>query len=452
MSKPRHSGWLKFVEPLDEITPSALAGPGVSRPTATTAEGGSPVWASTDSNAWRSASRAAGGPSSTQLGVSHRSSTRNRPKPSRTVALVAVPPMSRPTTTPGVTRDAEDMTTSLGATGRPTAGRPAGSLAGRPRRSQPRLAGDDTARPTIGSNGRYGLTSAETLVLRRSALYRSANGSSCHSWTICQQVPQSVTWAGAAEAPEEPAVWRATAATRAAAAAISARTSFTGSPGRCGSRADITGNERRQDATCCPVQAIHGRAVPLAIKVTERAYAPIFGGRCPVPDIGSVSCRVTRPVFASPQRPGLVSGCRDPCLGRADARLSSRLGFHLALSPSRSGVRCRGAGPPAGAQAPGRCVVAGYGRACPRPAGPDLDVAGRGGVAVTRVVLRCPGSPGRIGSLRTRAESGSRWRWRSSALTVCRSPSIARCWPTPTPTSTSWPESSTFPGRTSTRR
>ena len=62
MSKPRHSGWLKFVEPLDEITPSALAGPGVSRPTATTAPGGSPVCASTASNAWRSASRVAAGP------------------------------------------------------------------------------------------------------------------------------------------------------------------------------------------------------------------------------------------------------------------------------------------------------------------------------------------------------------------------------------------------------
>ena len=137
------------------------------------------------------------------------------------------------------------------------------------------------------------------------------------------------------------------------------------------------------------------------------------------------------------------SGLR-PLPRRADARMSSRPGFHLALSPSRSGVRCRGTGLPA---APGVAgVVAGYGRACPRPAGPDLDVAGRGGVAVTRVVLRCPASPGRIGSLRTRAESGSRWRWRSSALTVCRSPSIGRCWPIPTPTSTSWPGSSTLPG------
>ena len=36
MSKPCQETWEKFVEPFDEITPSALAGPGVSSPTART--------------------------------------------------------------------------------------------------------------------------------------------------------------------------------------------------------------------------------------------------------------------------------------------------------------------------------------------------------------------------------------------------------------------------------
>ena len=144
--------------------------------------------------------------------------------------------------------------------------------------------------------------------------------------------------------------------------------------------------------------------------------------------------------FSAPGRPRLVSLRRDPCLGAADARLSHRLGFHLAPPPSRSGARCRGAGPPAGA--PGadrrrgrvRPGVSPPGRPGPRRRGASALACS---VAI-RVVLRCPGSPARLGSLRTRAESDSRWRWRSSALTVCRSPSIGRCWPTPTPT---WPSS-----------
>ena len=40
MSKPRQASCEKFVEPLDEMTPSALAGPGVSSPTARTSVGG----------------------------------------------------------------------------------------------------------------------------------------------------------------------------------------------------------------------------------------------------------------------------------------------------------------------------------------------------------------------------------------------------------------------------
>src|SRR5512133_4227049 len=36
MSKPRQPTWEKLVAPLEEMMPSALAGPGVSRPTART--------------------------------------------------------------------------------------------------------------------------------------------------------------------------------------------------------------------------------------------------------------------------------------------------------------------------------------------------------------------------------------------------------------------------------
>ena len=99
MSKPHHSGVEKLVAPRDEITPSALAGPGVSRPTARTAARGVPVAASTDSSAPTIASTAICGPSTTRLGTSTSVSTRNSPADVRTVALLEVPPLSRPTTT-----------------------------------------------------------------------------------------------------------------------------------------------------------------------------------------------------------------------------------------------------------------------------------------------------------------------------------------------------------------
>src|SRR5690242_1197922 len=98
-SKPRQATWEKFVEPLDEITPSALAGPGESIPTAATWESGTPVMERTLVIASASASTAASGPSRTRLGTSTRRSTRNRPDASSTVALLAVPPLSSPTTT-----------------------------------------------------------------------------------------------------------------------------------------------------------------------------------------------------------------------------------------------------------------------------------------------------------------------------------------------------------------
>src|SRR5262245_42233732 len=99
MSNPRQAGWEKLVAPLDEITPSALAGPGVSSPTASTEARTVPVSARIASNASARASTATSGPSSTRLGVSMRRSTRNRPDPSSTVALFVVPPLSIPTTT-----------------------------------------------------------------------------------------------------------------------------------------------------------------------------------------------------------------------------------------------------------------------------------------------------------------------------------------------------------------
>ena len=99
MSKPRQAGSAKFTAPRVEITPSALAGPGVSRPTARTASRRTPVRPSTPVNASLSASMATAGPSPTRLGVSTSRSTRNWPVQSSTVALMAVPPLSRPTTT-----------------------------------------------------------------------------------------------------------------------------------------------------------------------------------------------------------------------------------------------------------------------------------------------------------------------------------------------------------------
>ena len=47
MSNPRQAGMEKFVEPFEEMTPSALAGPGVSSPTPRTADSGTPVSART---------------------------------------------------------------------------------------------------------------------------------------------------------------------------------------------------------------------------------------------------------------------------------------------------------------------------------------------------------------------------------------------------------------------
>src|SRR5580658_7780994 len=98
MSKPRQPACPKFVAPLDEMTPSPLAGPGVSRPTARTAVIGSPVNASTCCTQSTSDWMALSGPSLTLLGTSAISSMRNRPSESRIVPLLAVPPLSTPTT------------------------------------------------------------------------------------------------------------------------------------------------------------------------------------------------------------------------------------------------------------------------------------------------------------------------------------------------------------------
>jgi hypothetical protein len=99
MSKPHHSRWEKLVAPFDEMTPVALAGPGVSSPTARTSVRTVPVSSRIPSNAVASESTATEGPSSTRLGVSTRRSTRYWPVASSTVALLVVPPLSSPTTT-----------------------------------------------------------------------------------------------------------------------------------------------------------------------------------------------------------------------------------------------------------------------------------------------------------------------------------------------------------------
>src|SRR5579884_1236866 len=100
-SYPRQTGWEKLVEPFDESTPSALAGPGVSRPTAATEARENAVMASTPSSNWERVLRAASGPSKTRLGLSTMSLIRKVPSVANTVALTLVPPTSRPTTTAG---------------------------------------------------------------------------------------------------------------------------------------------------------------------------------------------------------------------------------------------------------------------------------------------------------------------------------------------------------------
>ena len=97
----RQAGWEKFVEPLEEMTPLALAGPGVPSPTARTSARSRPVMVSTSSNATARHSMATSGPSCTRLGVSVRLLTRKLPALSSTVALFLVPPLSSPTTTQG---------------------------------------------------------------------------------------------------------------------------------------------------------------------------------------------------------------------------------------------------------------------------------------------------------------------------------------------------------------
>src|SRR5438105_4782246 len=98
-SNPPQPSCPKFVEPFDEITPSALAGPGVSSPTARTRSRAVPVRWRMESKASMSAATATAGPSRTRLGVSTRRSTRQPLAGSMTVALFLVPPLSRPTTT-----------------------------------------------------------------------------------------------------------------------------------------------------------------------------------------------------------------------------------------------------------------------------------------------------------------------------------------------------------------
>src|SRR6266536_579040 len=97
-SNPRQAGCEKLVAPFEEITPSALAGPGVSSPSARTDALVVPVSSRIWSNARTSAPTATSGPSCTKLGTSTSRSTRNRPEASSTVALLLVPPQSRPTT------------------------------------------------------------------------------------------------------------------------------------------------------------------------------------------------------------------------------------------------------------------------------------------------------------------------------------------------------------------
>src|SRR5271155_659043 len=99
ISKPPQPASPKFVAPLEEMTPSALAGPGVSRPIARTAASGTPVSARTCSTASIRDWMALSGPSLTLLGTSAIWSRRNRPSESRIVPLFVVPPLSRPTTT-----------------------------------------------------------------------------------------------------------------------------------------------------------------------------------------------------------------------------------------------------------------------------------------------------------------------------------------------------------------
>ena len=128
MSNLDQSGWPKLVAPPVIRTPAALAGPGVSSPTARTRSLGTEVIASTLSKESTSAVIALSGPSRTRLGSSAIVSTRKRPRSSRTVPLFAVPPLSMPTVTqpPGASMN-PPKTVDLPVSRRPY---PSGTAAG----------------------------------------------------------------------------------------------------------------------------------------------------------------------------------------------------------------------------------------------------------------------------------------------------------------------------------
>src|SRR5215204_5882305 len=140
--------------------------------------------------------------------------------------------------------------------------------------------------------------------------------------------------------------------------------------------------------------------------------------------------------FLSPLRPRVASPDNLPCLGMGACSnvVSPGDAVRHRLRPGRGVVHglpgCRSATREGAAGA-----VAGYGRACPRPAGPDLGPTCWDHACV---LTRCPHSAPRLGSWGYRAESGNRWRWRSWAWTACPRPSTGRCSPTRTPTWTRW--------------
>ena len=91
-----HSLLPKFVDPWAEITPSALAGPGVSRPTALTLLMAIPARSAACFSATSICFRVTAGPRPTSDGDSSISEMWNVPSSPRSVTLTLVPPRSTP--------------------------------------------------------------------------------------------------------------------------------------------------------------------------------------------------------------------------------------------------------------------------------------------------------------------------------------------------------------------
>ena len=291
---------------------------------------------STPSNACRSASSAAPVPRA----PGSASRTGRRPGTGRSRRgrwrWCEVPPMSRPTTTPGLADDAGDMTTSLRVpAGRP-AGRPERSLAGRTRSSQPPppdprpTAGPEPpSRPPSGGS-RYGRAQLLRYAVRLSSVRRTA-GPSLVGVVPTADADVRVRDGGTLRttSPSGPPRRHRARRRRQSGHERSSR----GSPGedRAAGRAGDSG--AGQHATTWPLP-VSGRA-GASPNVLDRTLRTGLGA-----ELSPVRYRtVPRPPAASPSgfrptvRPGVVSRPDPLARMRVDARTSSRLGVSPVIAP-----------------------------------------------------------------------------------------------------------------------